>query len=293
MRIFPYLLLTVLLFSTSVYAESSAVASVNQRLVELGTTFQVKLIVRTEKGLRVERPTWPEPSGLNIVNPDFDMKTESGEFTFWAEYTSTESGNYEIAPIRVIIRDDEGIIEDVISNPVEVEITGDAPKPSSGIIPAPGFDWQKYLLIGLSLAVLAGLIAYWINLRRSLAATPVIGGAPVASKSLEQEIIQEIEGLQFPDASDKEAVKGYYMKVDGILRKYMNIRYEVDTVDTTTWEIQLELKSRQRMDTRVQDIFKLLNDCNWVKYAKLHPTNDDIHDIPNRCMEALTGLKKE
>jgi len=140
----------------------------------------------------------------------------------------------------------------------------------------------------LLLAILAGLIALFIRVRKQApdaapALTMGIGRSP------EQLAVEEIRALPIPDAGDAAAVKEYYGKVDGALRTYLKRRYEVPTHEVTSWEIQREFHTRKRLDTRVKGVFVLINDCDWVKFAKTRPAAREIQAVPDRAADILTG----
>ena len=280
-----------------VYGEVTATAEVSQRLVRVGTLFQVIVTVEMDSSQSVQRPDWPPIKGLTLTNPDMGREVgiaiengaSRGHYKFYAEYSADSPGIYEISPIKVTIRDTGSSSDEITANAVTVEVYEDTPRDASGIVIAKVFPWQKLILTILIIALIAGLAAYLIKLRKASTGAPgiAIGG----EKSFERAALEEIDAMEIPKSGENELVKEYYKKVDSILRKYLSERYKVDTVESTMWEVQKVLKSRQRMDRRTDGILRIMNDCNWVKYAKLHPTDHEIRDIPGRSREALTGSR--
>lgn len=282
-------------------AEVTAVADVSQRLVSVGTLFQVMVTVATDSGQSIERPAWPQIDGLTLLNPNMGQshsiniinRQSQAEYTWYAEYRADEEGTFEISPIRISVRNSSGIIEEITANPVSVEVFLDAPKPASDIRPSPAFPWQKLLITISLIAAIAGLLAYWYRIRnRALQAPPVpVAVTKTDTRTPEQLAISEIESLPLPDFYNILKIREYYHEVDRILREYLKQRYEVETAEATTLELRNALKSRNRADQRIEGVFGLLNDCNWVKYAKLEPSPSDIRDIHPRVREVLTGTR--
>ncbi len=281
------------------HAEVTGEASVNPRLVRIGVPFEIILEIHADEEISISSPSFPEPDGVrlsrNRINDHTEMSVQGGQtqllYTAIAEYQPVEPGTYEIGPFRIRYTTATGHNRELQFEPVTVEIYGDAPRPASTIIPGHMPWWWRYFVIALLVAMLAGLIAAWIALRRRQPRK----AAPVPflpfGKSPEQVALEEIKALPVPDAGDEPAVKIYYDQIDDILRRYITIRYDVQTQDLTTYEIRLEFHSKQRFDSRVKGLFVLLNDCDWVKFAKTRPDNAQITGFMDRIADVLMGVK--
>jgi hypothetical protein len=291
-------LLCLVLHPSLLYADTTGEASVNPRLVRMGTTFSVTLTITTDQQIQPMQPAFPTPDGVTLTNPLANQGTVlhamgsnvDAVHTFTAEYLADEAGIYQIGPFRVSYRDGAGVTQELTIDPVTVEVYEDAPRPASDIFHSMAPWWLKYVLIAFLLAVLGALFVAWYAIRKrrkpSVAApTPL---RPFA-KSPEQVTYEKIRDLPVPDAGDAIAVKTYYDSVDEILRGYLGTRYEVSTHDMTAWEIRREFNRRKRLDSRVKGIFVLINDCDWVKYAKTRPGKDDIEKVVPRAGDVLLG----
>ena len=247
--------------------------------------------------LQIQKPAFPTVDGLTCLNPDaiseqtFAVRDNNAEMTstFVALYRADKPGTYQLGPIQVSMINEAGQTSNVTAEPVTVEVYEDAPRPPSDIIHSVMPSIWKYLL-GIAIVALAlGLFAWWLKYRNrqpeDVRATP----ASILLKTPEQNAVEEIRALARPLASDGDAVKAYYDKVDEILRKYVNRRYNISTSDATTWEIQQELRRRKRLDPRLKGVFGIINDCDWVKYAKCRPTQRQIDSVPVQAADVLTG----
>jgi len=286
---------SLLISAPDLHAETSAVVELNPRLVRLGDTFTVEIRILSDEQINLMAPAFPTPDGvsLGIRSSSQEFVQMGGEVTnayiYTAVYNTIEAGNIEIGPFRVNYADPQGEPLEIVLNAIIVEIYEDAPAPSSEIVPGVSPGWLQLIIVLASLAILAGLIYAWVRLHRRKPADTV---APITSRrrSPEDEALDEIKNLDVPRADDDEAVKAYYDRVDVILKDYIYKRYTVSTRDNTLWEIKQEFHNRQRIDSRVKGLFLILNDCDWVKYAKTHPTDADIRLVVGRCSDSLKGV---
>ncbi|MFH1677136.1 MAG: BatD family protein [bacterium] len=271
-------------------------AEANPRLVRLGTPFSVVLKITSDGKIGIKQPSFPVPDGLtqSQVASGIQIGSINGNtsfaYTFTAQYNSDKAGNYTIGPFEVAYTDSNSKDEKISADAVTVEVYEDAPRPASDILNRARSNIWGILIPILLLAVLAGLIAGLRYLKRK-----PTGESQVLNifKSPEQLAVEEIKALNFPDATDETAVKEYYDKIDEILKKYLTVRYEVKTADLTTWEIKSEFIVRKRTDSRIRGVFELLNDCDWVKFAKTRPTDSEIRLIPSRASDILLGIKSQ
>jgi hypothetical protein len=275
-------------------------AEANPRLVQLGTPFQVTITVNADRVREVRQPQFPELDGLTLtpnVGTEYGMDMRPGNTTivstFIAEYVGEKAGTYEIGPFNVEVVLNDGSVDQITVPAVTVEVHEDAPRPPSNIVLGRKSSLWKYLLMLALLAALAGLAYWYVKIQKKL---PVAIAAPLqltGVKTPEQAALEEIRALAIPSEDDARAVKEYYVKVDGILRTYLAKRHNVPTRDRTTWEMRREFFGRKRLGSRIEGVFELLNDCDWVKFAKSRPTIADIGAIPTRAADILTGTVVE
>jgi len=295
---FAFILLTAFI----VDGETTGEVDVNPRLVRLGVPFTVTVEIESDENIQNPRVDFPEPDGVHLsrgssmqgVNITRGSGGTEVSHVISREYTADEPGQYEIGPFRVTYFNSEGETEEIELEPVIVEIFEDAPREASTIIQGTMPWWWPYLITAICLAILAGLVAGWYALKRRRipdeAAPAVIH---IGSRSPEQNAYEAISKLEIPDPEDEEAVKEYYDAVDDILRVYLTRRYNMPTRDATLWEIRQEFTRRKRLDSRVKGVFEMMNDCDWVKFAKMEPSSKDIRNVKVRAADVLVGQKVE
>ena len=286
-----------LIMASPAPAELSGVAEANPRLLQQGTPFRITITVDADSNIQLTDPAFPEVEGLTLtdtISPEISRNLSGGRTsltaTYSAEYMADEPGEYEIGPFDVIFTTESGSREVLSIDSVTVEVYKDAPRPPSGIVVAKSLPWWKYILTAVIVAVAIGFLIWYLRKTKG-AIIIAIPGASVLSKVKTPEMIalESIQALEIPDESDWPAVREYYDKVDDILRLYLTRRYSVQTRDATSWEVRQEFVRRKRLDPRLKGVFVMINDCDWVKFAKSWPTRSDILNVPIRAAEILTG----
>jgi len=287
-------------FSQNTQGTATGSAEVNQRLVRAGGSFRVTLRVKVEESVRALEPEFPEVDGLTLINPRARTKVEmkvignktEATYEFVAAYRADKPGKYELGPFQVSYVSDSGNSNKLTIDPVQVEVFEDAPRPASDIIYSALPQLWKYLLGALLLTAFAFLLRWWL-LRQKRAGPIKVSTILAPHKSPEQLAAEEIRALPRPLASDITAVKEYFDKVDDILRTYLSRRYGTASDGYTSWEIQQELHRQRKMDKRAKEVFSIINDCDWVKFAKSEPSQKHIDLIPDRVEQALLGISRE
>jgi len=284
-------------FPAALYAVTTGESNVNPRLVMKGSTFTITLTLTTDDEISLMQPAFPAPDGVTLTNR---IRNESilshvagsgteATHTFTAEYLADDEGIFQIGPFRIAYSDEQAVSHEISMEPVTVEVYEDAPRPPSTIISGNRPWWINYLIVAGLLAFLGALAAAWYMIRRRSHPDTALLPLITFTRSHEQVAYDRIKELPIPEPLDENAVKTYYDSVDDILRKYLTQRYEIDTGNVTLWEIKREFHRRKRLDNRLKDVFVLLNDCDWVKFARSRPLAGDIRGIPGRAHEILLG----
>jgi hypothetical protein len=296
--LFASTVLAFLLASARLPAAPPTVGSkVIPHLVRAGDTFQVSISLVASENIRVTAPQFPAPEGLTLLNPNASLEqsvilsngASRTTYTMTALYRADKPGKYQLGPIPITYTSGTDREGSIAADIMEFEVVEDAPRPPSDIVHA---IMPKIWVFLLAAMILAGAIASlaWYRNRKKVTAETGIAQTVSAPRTLEQSIVEEIKAVPRPSASDAEAVKVYYDRVDEILRKYLSMGYGITTSDATTWEMRLRLRAKHgKPDSRVEAVLSIINDCDWVKYARSRPTQNDIERIPPRASEALTG----
>jgi hypothetical protein len=296
--LFALAVLAFLLVPTRLPAAPPTLTSeVVPHLVKAGDTFQVSIKLVSSENIQITRPEYPTADGLTLTNPNAAFQqsmvlsngVSQATYTMTALYRADKPGEYRLGPIRIAYRSGTGQEGSISTDVMTLEVAEDAPRPPSDIIHAIMPKLWIYILGALILAAGVAFIAWWRSRKKPSGEAPATQTIFV-SRTLEQAIVEEIRAVPRPSASDAEAVKAYYDKVDEILRKYLSQAYAITTGDATAWEIRSRIKTKHgKPDSRFEQVMSIINDCDWVKYARCRPDQDDIERIPVRVSDALTG----
>lgn len=73
--------------------------------------------------------------------------------------------------------------------------------------------------------------------------------------------------------------KNFYFELSEIIREYLNKRYNIITLERTTYEISLDLKRILPDKELLNEFLDFFNECDMVKFAKYQPTVNESKSI--------------
>jgi hypothetical protein len=177
--------------------------------------------------------------------------------------------------------------------PIEIKSVLDPQQPSSdiqdikGIIKFNhGLIWYLYFIaILILLAVLSYFIYKFIQKRnRKPTQEEIIQSIPPKEYALKQ--LDELISLNL---IEKGHIKEYYDKLSDIIRFYVSRTYSVDGMEKTTTELYSMLKNKITPEQN-RELKNYLINCDFVKFAKLIPAQEDIKkdfDVAKGFIEKL------
>lgn len=129
--------------------------------------------------------------------------------------------------------------------------------------------WPVFL--GVGLLVLAGLaFSFWRNRAARQAPTPPPPPVPPHERALAQ--LEELDNKQLWQAGQ---IKAFQTELTYILRAYLEARYDVPALESTTRELERELRKRRLLgEEKREDLAELLRLADTVKFAKAEPPAD-------------------
>ena len=155
-------------------------------------------------------------------------------------------------------------------------------------VPAQLWDWWSFLgwvvLFAAAGAVLFFAMRFWRG-RRQKEKPALPEGPPRPPHEIALEALSRLEQS---DLLRKRELKLFYSELSDILRRYMQGRFGVDTLDRTTWEIDRLLKETG-VSLAVSDSARdILEEADLVKFAKYYPSSE----IPLQTLEKTRRLIK-
>lgn len=140
-------------------------------------------------------------------------------------------------------------------------------------------DYVKWAAIVLAALAAAALIVWWVRRRRAR----IVVSEPEVRLPPDVIALAELDRIAGLGLVERGEFKPYYTLVADAVRRYLNARFGVETMDRTTHELLDEMARRHE---RVDGLEALLNEADLVKFAKFKP------DAPSaqRALEAARAI---
>ncbi len=180
---------------------------------------------------------------------------------------------HQVAPHRFVV-------ESLLANESEPQVQGEDP-PISLEYPDERLALILYsVAAGLTLA--AGLLVLWRTWARR--AKPIVLPPPVPAHERALADLQQL-------ASERELLltrgqaQDYYVRLTEIAKRYLEQRFGIDALDSTTEEIRALLRREGRRIHPLEPaaLLRMLEDFDLVKFARLSPGEDEaqaaLHEV--------------
>ena len=196
-------------------------------------------------------------------------------------------GDYEVPPLEVRFGTDAVVRTEAV--PVKVASvlpdSGEQPelKEIAPPVELPGFSpwWYAATLVLLAAA------GVWIWLRRrrkSEKAEALPLPHEIALRALRELLDEDLVG--------KGEAKLFYLRVSGILRRYIEGRFGLQAPERTTEEFLQDLRTDHTLNERQKTLLKeFLNHCDMVKFAEYQPRREEIDNTINSCAQFIAETK--
>lgn len=197
--------------------------------------------------------------------------------------TCFDSGFYTIPPIRfyyrhlpdTTIRFEQSNMQILTVHTVAVDTT-QAIKPIKGPIKVP-FSILDYLpwIIGILvfLAIVGFLLFYFIKRRKG---EPIFVLRPAIRYQPHETALMELEKLRVKKLWQAGKTKEYHTELTDILRKYIEDRFHLMALESTTAEILEDLKENTEIPEKsLNSLRDVLSMADLVKFAKYLPLPED------------------
>ncbi len=289
----PLILIVVALFSMALSEEQviqpRAFINLEKKEVLIGDPVTVEITVEGPQGIQFQWPDFqkllPEFSinqvDIRKVGEKEDQVSETGTFTI----TPYKVGVIELPsfPILYEWQQSQGSVEtgqeqftvqSVLNG--EGEKLADIKKPVK--IPLEMWPIVKWLLVALILVGAGVLLFYWMKKRRQR--EKIIPAEDIFKGIAPHEwAYAELDRLLGQRLLEKGLYKEFYIAYSEILKRYLEGRYRIDSMERTTEEIRenLALAKVDRKDSR--EVLSILEVCDLVKFAKHVPTHERSKEI--------------
>lgn len=144
---------------------------------------------------------------------------------------------------------------------------------------APPNYWM-WAAVGVAALALAAFVVWWIRRRRRHQGDV----APEVRLPPEVVALAELERIAGLGLVARGEYKSHYTLVVDALRRYLERRYGIEAMDSTTFEIQESLARRR---VKVDGLGALLDEADLVKFAKFLPTTESASAAIQRARELV------
>ncbi len=178
-------------------------------------------------------------------------------------------------------------VTEVRSTPLVIRVfappldAGDQPRDIKQPLDLP-FDWTPVFIWGLiGLGAVGTALTVWLLMRRRRPRDVVEEVVPKLSVPAHKTALNALRALEKDELWQRGEVKQYYTRISEILRTYLEERYKMLALESTSAEILADLRAFVKQDTpEYSQLSRILDTADLVKFAKTEP-DADTH---NSCL---------
>lgn len=215
-------------------------------------------------------------SGVDTVLPDKARDPYLFKQTRTLTITSWDSGYWAVPPFRFVIDGDTQETEAslITVNTVPVDTTADI-KDIKEIyeVPSTWMDWLRdhwpWLAGGAAaIAIIVGTIIWW---RRRARRPKAAAAPPPPALPLHVRTLNALQELEAKKLWQQGMVKEYQSAVTDVLRGYIEQRFQVPALESTTDDLLAALRLSSMNGTQREQLANMLRMADMVKFAKWTP----------------------
>lgn len=256
-------------------AQANATASIEPQRVETGDTFLLRILVSgtsVQPG-QVDFGPWAAELPAKNILAHSGWHKSGPQWVQNFTLITFDSATLVLPPLSVRLH----LGETAQTNPLQLQVVPTAAEADVKTL-APIRDiersvinWRDYWPWALGALALL-LIASRLLRRKKKAPSPVAVAPPEPPQTpIHAEALQKITLLERKRLWEKDQIKAHYAELSLILREYLEKRYGIPALESTTMEIEGLLKRTdfpKMLNLAIQD---LLNKSDMAKYAQANP----------------------
>ena len=273
------------LFLSAFASDINVQLSCSPNTAEVGDVVNLILEVSVPKGIGIDvDEDFKLDEDLEVLNkkePYSYEKDGKKVFVYQFEIVSWTVGKKVIGPIK--INASSGVTFN--SSKTELTINTVLDKDSKQIkdikkninITYPFYFW---IVIFIFIFLFALLIVYLFNFIKSGALNTKYAERNKTPEEIAEEALAKLSEIKL---DNKENIKQYYTLLTEILKKYIEARYSLETMDQTTSELYKLLRDTDSLREHASDIKAVMSKCDMVKFACFIPDSfeEDLNDTKN------------
>lgn len=291
----------------SVYAQKVTVtAAFDSTRILIGDQIQYTITVEQPSDMKLTLPSFRDTLVKNIEivsGPEKDsMSIGQGQVKITEKYlvTSFDSGMYRVPPVFAEVKNPGGLHR-YFSDAALLEVVKYriAPSDTSSKIydivgpykaPLTLGEILPWILLVIALAAISWFVVKWIKDHRQ---AKTVSERPVIKDPAHVIAFRELEELRSKELWQKGGYKQYYTQLTEILRRYLENRYHVYSLELTTSEtLDALLKTGFRRDAFFDMLKSVLLSADLVKFAKYVPGSDENELHFRNSWDFVEGTKE-
>lgn len=306
-RLPAYLLLLFTIYLPVKGQDVSVTAAFDTSRIYIGDQTGFSIIINQPSGIRLDLPYFTDTlvKNIEILNgPVVDSSAlPDGKIRIIEKYlvTSFDSGLYQVYPVFAEIRDEKGlkrfysdysvleVVRVKITPPDTIARIFDIIKPYRA--PLTIGEILPWVLAALLAAVLIWFIIKFLKrFRKDKSEIPV----PVNPDPAHIIAFRELEKLKEEQLWQKGETKKYYTRLTEILRRYLENRFGVCSLEMTTSEtLEALVRTGFRKNESYSKLKSVLNGADLVKFAKYKPEPSENELNFDDSWDFVLSTKKE
>lgn len=207
--------------------------------------------------------------------------------------TSFDSGVYEISPIPIPVKEENGNWDTIFSKVMRLTVASPVIDTTQDFAPIKDIfqepmsfkeDILPIILTILGIAVLIGLV-WWYAKRKPKEEIEAKILAPEPEIPAHILAFSELKKLEDKQLWQKGNFKTYHSEISHILREYLENRFEINALESVTYEIITELKQFNIEQQQLKQLENTLVMSDLVKFAKVEPSEDEHREVMKLSLE--------
>ena len=207
-----------------------------------------------------------------------------------------DEGMYQFAQLPVLFKNNNGKLDTINSNRFQIFVktipvdTLQEIKPIKSIV-FPKYEWKEFIPLILATLIVVLLIVMLVYLFIKYSAKATITKV-LTIDDIYKNTIMELEKLKASQLWKTTETKEHHLKLSDLLRTYLESRFEMLALESTTQEIMAVIYEKQAIDENAKELLnQILIHCDFVKFAKWKPDEESAEKIMNDTILLVHKLK--
>jgi hypothetical protein len=279
-----HILVAVLLWTAAGFAQGrvSVESRVDRAKINIGDVIKYTVIITHDPDVKLERPS----PGKNLGQFEIreyqvaEPKKVQNQLLVQTDYliSTFDVGEFEIPPLQVFFRTaQDTLLHQLNTETIKITVASLNPNEKGDIRDikepmTPPRDWARIIVaISAAVIVLALLGLGWWYYQRRKAGAPLLALREKPLRPAHELALEALAALQQSDLLATGQIKGYFIQLSEILRKYVEARYFIDAMEMTTGQVIAKMQTDHLAGESITSLQELLQLSDLVKFAKHLP----------------------